>query len=133
MLAIKEGNEEFYHYRLDRIKSLKELKDKITINRTEKEIEQYVDTSVEIFSGNEVEIEAECDEYLLGEVYEKFGKKVKVRPISKNKFIMNLSANPLGFKLWAMRNLDLVTVRKPENLVEEIRKVIEDAKKRYNT
>ena len=115
----------------DRIKNLAELQEKVKITKTEKEIEEYVETSVEVFSGNEIEIEAECDEYLLGEVYEKFGKKLEVMPINKNKFTMKLKANPLGFKLWAMRNLDMVTIKKPESLVSEIKKVIEDAEKRY--
>ena len=131
MLGIKDGNEEFFHYRLDRIKNLAELQEKVEITKTEKEIEEYVETSVEVFSGNEVEIEAECDEYLLGEVYEKFGKKLEVTPINKKKFIMKLKANPLGFKLWAMRNLDMVTIKKPESLVNKIRNVVEDAMKRY--
>ena len=131
MLGIKDGNKEFFHYRLDRIKNLTELQEKVKITKTEKEIEEYVETSVEVFSGNEVEIEAECDEYLLGEVYEKFGKKLEVMPVNKNKFIMKLKANPLGFKLWAMRNLDMVTIKKPGNLVNEIKEVIEDAEIAY--
>ena len=44
---------------------------------------------------------------------------------------MKIKANPLGFKLWTMRNLDMVTIKKPESLVSEIKKVIEDAEKRY--
>lgn len=44
---------------------------------------------------------------------------------------MKLKVNPLGFKLWTMRNLDLVTVKKPESLVKEIRKVINEAQKRF--
>ena len=132
MLGIKEGNDEYFHYRLDRIKNLEELKEKIEIQKTDKEIEQYVDTSVEVFSGDEVEIEAECDGYLLGEVFEKFGKKVEVQPINKNTFNMKIKANPLGFKLWTMRNLDLVTIKKPESLVKEIKQVMSEAQKRYN-
>ena len=132
MLGIKEGNNEFYHYRLDRIKNLQELSEKIKINKTEKDIEQYADTSVEVFSGDEQEIEAECDEYLLGEVIEKFGKNVKIKPINKNTFNMKLKVNPLGFKLWTMRNMDLVTVKKPESLVDELKKIIKEASKRYN-
>ena len=132
MLGIKEGNDEYFHYRLDRIKNLEELKEKIGIQKTDKEIEQYVDTSVEVFSGDEVEIEAECDGYLLGEVFEKFGKKVEVQPINKNTFSMKIKANPLGFKLWTMRNLDLVTIKKPESLVKEIKQVMSEAQKRYN-
>lgn len=131
MLGIKDGNKEFYHYRLDRIKNLIELTEKIKINKSEKDIEQYADTSVEVFSGDEIEIEAECDEYLLGEVFEKFGKNVQIRPLNKQTFEMKLKVNPLGFKLWAMRNLDLVTVKKPENLVNEIKEVIKEASKRY--
>ena len=132
MLGIKEGNDEYFHYRLDRIKNLEELKEKIEIQKTDKEIEQYVDTSVEVFSGDEVEIEAECDGYLLGEVFEKFGKKVEVQPINKNTFSMKIKANPLGFKLWTMRNLDLVTIKKPESLVKEIKQLMSEAQKRYN-
>ena len=44
---------------------------------------------------------------------------------------MKLKVNPLGFKLWAMRNLDMVTIKKPNSLVNEIKKVIKDAQKRY--
>lgn len=132
MLAIKDGNKELYHYRLDRIKNLEELEEKIKIKITEKEIEQYAETSVEVFSGNEIEIEAECDEYLLGEVIEKFGKNVEIRPINDKIFNMKIKANPVGFKLWTMRNIDLVTVKKPKSLVDEISKIINEALKRYN-
>ena len=131
MLGIKDGVKEFYHYRLDRIKNLKELPEKIKIKKTEKDIEQYVETSVEVFSGNEVQIVAECDEYLLGEVIEKFGKTVEIRPISSNIFRIKLKANPTGFRLWAMRNLDLVTVKEPKSLVNDLKEVIDQAKKRY--
>lgn len=132
MLAIKEGNTEFFHYRLDRIKNLKELPDKITIKRTDKDIQEYANTSVEVFSGDEVEIEAECHYYILEDVIEKFGENVTVRPIDKEHFSMKLKANPIGFRLWAMRNIDLVDVKKPESLVNKLREIIKDADKRYN-
>lgn len=132
MLAIKEGNSEIFHYRLDRIKNLTQLNEKIKIKKSEKDIEKYAESSVEVFSGNETEIEAECDQCLLGEVVEKFGRKVEIRPINKDRFRMRLCVNPFGFKLWAMRNLDMVTVKKPNDLVIEIKNMIEEACKRYN-
>ena len=131
MLGIKDGNDEFFHYRLDRIKNLIEIDEKVTLKKTEKEIEEYTDTAVEIFSGNEIEIEAECNEILLGEVIEKFGKNVKITPINDKEFKMNLYVNPQGFKLWAMRNLDLVTVTKPQSFIKEIQELLEDAVNRY--
>ena len=44
---------------------------------------------------------------------------------------MKLSVNPLGFKMWAMRNMDFVTVIKPQDLVDEIKQIIVSAEKRY--
>ena len=131
MLGIKEGNDEFFHYRLDRIKSLTETNEKVTIKKTEKEIEAYTDASVEIFSGDKIKIEAKCNEVLLGEVIEKFGKNVEITPINSTDFKMSLYANPVGFKLWAMRNLDVVTVTSPKSFINEIQQLLKDAIKRY--
>ena len=89
------------------------------------------DYITEVFSGNEVEIEAECNEFLLGEVMEKFGKNVEIEPLNEDTFKMKLKANPLGFKLWTMRNLDLVTVKKPASLVKDIKDIIKEAGERY--
>lgn len=132
MLGIKEGKKEFFHYRLDRIKNLQELQEKVEVKITEKDIEDYADTSVEVFSGNEVEIEAECDQFLLGEVIEKFGKNVQIKPVNDKTFYMKLKVNPFGFKLWTMRNLDLVTIKSPKSLLDEIRGIIKEAERRYN-
>ena len=131
MLGIKEGNDEFFHYRLDRIKNLTEINEKITIKKTEKEIESYTNTSVEIFSGDKIKIEAKCNEVLLGEVIEKFGKNVEIVPINNTEFKMSLYANPVGFKLWAMRNLDVVTVTSPQSFIDEIQLLLKDAINRY--
>ena len=131
MIGIKNGNDEFFHYRLDRIKNLTETNEKITIRKTEKEIEEYTDASVEIFSGQKIKIEAKCNEVILGEVIEKFGKNVQINPINNKEFKISLYANPQGFKLWAMRNLDVVTVTSPQSFIDEIKLQLSDAMKRY--
>ena len=55
-----------------------------------------------------------------------------IKPINNDKFHIKLSINPFGFKLWAMRNLDLVTITKPESLVQEIKDIIKEASERYD-
>ena len=132
VIGIKEGNTEFFRYRLDRIKSLTELPDKIKIKKTEKELQQYAENSVEVFGGKEVKIEAICDVKLLEEVIEQFGKKIELLPIDEDSFKMKLTAYEKGFKMWAMRNIDIVTVLHPASLVDELKEIIKDAKKRYN-
>lgn len=39
-------------------------------------------------------------------------EKLVVTPINKNKFVIKLKANPLGFKFGTMRNLNMVTIKK---------------------
>lgn len=132
MIGIKEGYLDFFHYRLDRIKNLKELPDKITIKKSDKDIEKYALSSVEVFSGNEENIEAICHKDLLEEAIEKFGENAVIKPINNDYFSLKLKANPTGFKLWAMRNIDLVTVKSPKSLINNIKDIIKDAEKRYN-
>lgn len=132
MIGIKEGQDKFYNYRLDRIKNLKQLEEKRTITKTSKEVKEYVESLVEMFGGEKEEIEAECADYLLDNVFDRFGKGIKVTKVNEKKFKINIQANPIGFKFWVMRNIEAVEVLKPLSLRNEIKEIIEEAQKRYN-
>ena len=131
LIAIKEGNENFYHYRLDRIKNIKQLDEKRTITKTTTEIQEFAESTVEMFGGNKTEIEAICYMYLLDDVFDRFGKNITVINVDDEKFKIIVDANDMGFKLWALRNLDGVEVIKPQSLREEIKKLLQEAIKIY--
>ena len=42
-----------------------------------------------------------------------------------------VDTNPLGFKMWAMRNIDLVEVKKPVSLRNEMKEIVEKAREKY--
>lgn len=132
MIGIKEGQETFYNYRLDRIKNLKQLDEKRTIPKTSKEIKEYAESLVEMFGGEKEEIEVVCKEVLLDTVFEDFGKEIDVKKIDEKTFKVKIQANVRGFKFWAMRNMDAVEVLKPLELRNELKEIIQDAGKRYN-
>lgn len=131
MIGIKEGQEKFYNYRLDRIKNLVTLDEKRTINKSTKEIKEYAQSIVEMFGGEKQEIEADCDMVLLDTVFDLFGKNITIIKIDDSKFKLKVDANAFGFKFWAMRNLDCVEVIKPQSLREEMKSIIEEARKKY--
>ena len=131
MIGIKEGQENFYNYRLDRIKNLKQLEEKRTISKTSKEIREYAESLVEMFGGEKEEIEVICKDVLLDTVFEDFGKEIDVKKIDNKTFKVKIQANVRGFKFWAMRNMDAVEVLKPITLRNEIKEIIQDAEKRY--
>lgn len=131
LIGIKNGEQDFFKYRLDRIRKLTMLGEEIKIKKSEKDIQKYAEESVEAFGGDGSHVEAICDKILLDEVEEKFGKCAKIEPQNKEKFKISLEVNELEFKMWAMRNIDLCTVTKPKALVDEIKRIIDDAAKRY--
>ena len=131
IIGIKEGQEKFYNYRLDRIKNLVILDEKRTINKSTKEIKEYAQSIVEMFGGEKQEIEADCDMVLLDTVFDLFGKNITIIKIDDSKFKLKVDANAFGFKFWAMRNIDCVEVLKPQSLREEMKSIIEEARKKY--
>ncbi len=131
MLALKEGKEKLYNYRLDRIKNIKELEEKRTAKITQKEIKEYAESLVEMFGGKKEEIEVKCPISLLDTVIELFGKDIKISKINDETIKIKLKVNSMGFKMWAMRNIDCVEVVKPLELRNEMKEIIEEASKKY--
>jgi predicted DNA-binding transcriptional regulator YafY len=134
LIGIKDGQDKFYHYRLDRIKNLKKLNDKITVKKTKSQIKDFAESTVEMFGGKKEEVEAICNICLLDAVFDIFGKNITIEKIQDDdeNFKLIVDTNTLGFKMWAMRNIDLVEVVRPITLRKEMKSVIEKAKNRYD-
>ena len=131
MIGIKEGQEKFYNYRLDRIKNLKQLKEKRGTKKFQREVQEYAESLVEMFGGEKEEIEAICSMFLLDAVFDQFGKNITIIKNDEKSFKLILDTNRMGFKFWVLRNIDAVEVVRPENLRNEIKSIIKDADKRY--
>ena len=132
-IGIKDGQDKFYHYRLDRMKNVKELNEKITIKKTKSQIRDFAESTVEMFGGEKEEIEAVCNKCLLNAIFDIFGKNVTIEKIPGNdeNFKLIVDSNPMGFRMWAMRNIDMVEVIRPESLRNEMREIVEKAIERY--
>ncbi len=133
LIAIKEGMTKFYNYRLDRMKNIQILDENIEIKKKKSEIQDFAESSTEMFGGEKEEIEAVCDILLLDNVIDTFGRNITIAKIKNDgeHFKLVVDTNPLGFKMWAMRNIDLVEVKRPESLRNEMKKIIKEATKRY--
>ena len=133
LIGIKEGQDKFFNYRLDRIKNIEILNEKISIKKNKDEIKDFAQSSTEMFGGKKEEIEVVCHMLLLDTIFDTFGRNVTIEKIKNNDdfFRLKVDTNPLGFKMWAMRNIDLVEVIKPDSLRKEMQEIIKDAEKKY--
>lgn len=131
LICLKDEKEELSHYRIDKMKSVKVIKDSKVERKTKKEIRDFALSAVEMFGGETAKITVICNNILLDEVIERFGKDVKISKIDDKSFQLTVEANLMGFKFWVMRNMDLVTVLKPEILRAEIKEIAEKAYKNH--
>lgn len=133
LIGIKEGQTDFYNYRIDRIKNIQILEENISIKKKKSEIQDFAESSTEMFGGKKEEIEAICHIWLLDTIFETFGRNVTIEKLQNDEehFKLLVDTNTLGFKMWAMRNIDLVEVKRPLALRKEMQDVIRNAMKKY--
>ena len=131
LIGIKEGQEKFYYYRLDRMKNIKQLEEKRTVKKTSSEIQEFAESTVEMFGGEKEEVEADCKMLLLDTIFDQFGKNITIKKKNDDEFTLILDTNLMGFKFWVLRNIDAVEVIRPIKLRNEIRKIVEEVKKKY--
>lgn len=131
VIAIKDGENTFYRYRLDRIKNINILKEKRILEKNEKQIEDYAKSTVEAIAGKSEEIEAICQNTLLNPVIDKFGKNITIIKKDSESFRLILDTNKDGFIYWALKNIRDVEVIRPVSLRNEIKEIIKEAEKKY--
>jgi len=133
LIGIKEGQTEFYNYRIDRIKNIQILNDKMTIKKKKSEIRDFAESSIEMFGGKKEEVEEICHICVLDTIFDTFGRNVTIEkiPADHSHFKLVVDTNPLGFRMWAMRNIDLVEVKKPTSLRKKMQDIVKSAMKKY--
>lgn len=131
LIGIKEGKDNFQFFRLDRIKNIKQLSEKREIAKTESEIENFANSSIEMFAGKIEKIEAICDNPLLNPVIDKFGKNITIIKNDENTFKLILDTDRNGFLYWALKNIREVEIIQPISLRNEIKEIIKMANQKY--
>lgn len=133
LIGIKEGQAEFYNYRLDRIKNIEITDEEISIKKKKSDIKEFAQSSTEMFGGDKTKIEAVFNIKLLDTIIDTFGRNITIERIDDEDelFKLTVHTNALGFKMWAMRNIDLLEVKSPIELRNEMKEIIKKANKRY--
>lgn len=131
LIGIKEGKDNFQFFRLDRIKNIKQLSEKREIAKIESEIENFANSSIEMFAGKIEKIEAICDNPLLNPVIDKFGKNITIIKNDENTFKLILDTDRNGFLYWALKNIREVEIIQPISLRNEIKEIIKMANQKY--
>lgn len=131
LVAIEEGEKDFYTYRLDRIKGLGISEEKISIDRTQKDIENFVTSMIYAFGGKKEKVKLLCHNRLINAVIDKFGRDVVIKKYDEDHFILEADKCIYGIQWWLKYNLEDCFVLEPTYLKDEMIELFEKSIKRY--
>ena len=124
VVALKDGKKTLYTYRIDRMKNIEILDEKVNEKITSDDVEKFVKSTVSMFGKESHEIEVICDNQLLDNVVDLFGDNSTIKKYDKDHFKLTTNKDLEGFKRYVLTNLDMIEVIKPLELKMEIEKII---------
>lgn len=124
VVSLKDGKTTLYTYRLDRMKNIEILDEKVNERITNEDVEEFVKSTVSMFGNISHEIEVICDNKLLDNVVDLFGETAIIKKYDNNRFKLIINKDLEGFKRYVLTNLDMIEVIKPIELKNEIENII---------
>ena len=139
LVCNKDGKEGLAHYRLDRIRDVRNEKlpitpvDRISEYTEPLDVNDYASKHLNMFSGDIERIWLRCDMALLNELFDVFGDDIPVKNSGPDHFIARVeSASGEGFVNWACSYGSKVEVLEPLELREAIRKRYSEGAELYS-
>jgi predicted DNA-binding transcriptional regulator YafY len=126
VVGLKDGKNNLYTYRLDRMKNIKETKEKITSKVSNEDIDNFISSTVSMFGSVGEDIEIICNNVLLDNVVDLFGDSSIIKKYDSNNFYLKTNKDLEGFKRYILRNLDMIKIVKPVKLKNEIDRIVEN-------
>ncbi len=124
LIALKKSEKSLKKFRLDRMKNINILDENISKIIKKEDIKKIIDASISMYGGIGEDIEVLCDNSLLDNVIEVFGKDIKISKYDNNHFRLILNKDIEGFKYYILRNLEFIKIIKPQKLKDEIQRIL---------
>lgn len=120
LIGYSEKRGKVVTFRVDRIVELDVLDEDIIPEPEGFTMTNYAKTCIEMYDGEQQEVELRCDNELMKYVIDKFGDGIKVEKVSEEQFkaIVNVAASKT-FYAWAFRFAGQMKITGPESVKQE--------------
>ena len=115
------------NYRIDKIFDIRKTEGTAEDKPLGFDIQQYMDESVFMFSGESVHAKMRCKNNMIGYVIDKFGQDTTMTDDGDGEtFTLRVKGSYLGLRLWATHYFESVEVLEPLDMREEIIEAIKN-------
>ena len=129
LICKKTENDELLHLRVDHIYSCALVRGSFFRDKTDLSREY---DRLYMSEGNTRLIEIETDFAHINDIIDWFGNNVKIRQTDEKIYSATVQATKQAMVYWALQYSDSVTVKGPDDVVDEIRAAIKRAAEKYN-
>lgn len=126
LIALNQGEDKLKKFRLDRIKNINIIDEKVSNKVSKNDINEIVKASISMYGTTGEEIIVLCDNYLLDNVIEVFGKDIKISKYDDNHFKLIMNKDIEGFKYYVLKNIEFIKIIKPQKLIDEIERILKN-------
>lgn len=120
LIGFSDKRSKVVTFRIDRIIDLEVIEDNAVPEPEGFTIADYVKTSVEMYDGDEQQVELLCDNELMKSVVDRFGEAIQTERVSENKFKATVTvAASRTFYAWAFRFAGQMQIVSPEAMKQE--------------
>ena len=138
LICNREGYKNLSNYRIDRITDMSVLDTKVTpfeklevTGKTKLSLSEYMKSHIYMYTGKQTKATFEIDKRRISDVIDRFGMEVRFSDETDDTVCANVKADNLSILQFAKNYSPYVKITSPPELVEMIRKEIEEMRKLY--
>ena len=131
LIVTSLNHEGFIHYRLDRMKDVKVLKEKSRILPKQSDPYEYARNKLFMYAGETCMVTYRCKESVMDHMIDIFGTDLLVIPDKEDTFIIKVRTSEQGALYLAQQFMENITIVEPEALKEQFLKNLKETEKRY--
>ena len=130
LIGYDERHADFAHYRVDRMEKVDIVPEKAEMKPFD--LQQYMEKTFEMFSGEDIRVTLRCRSHLAGEINDQFGDSKITVSSNDDFFEVNVGVrNNLMFYGWIFKFGDDIEILSPDSIRKEYRALCMSAAARY--
>ena len=132
LIAKNDRFDNFSHYRVDKIRNIKLLDQKVSSSLTIGDPYDYAKNKIYMFGGQEDYYMIRCDMMMLDYVIDTFGKEIRITQQDKDHFVARVKAGNEGIIYFALQYAKHMEILQPEETRQQMKGLLKEVLERYH-
>ena len=120
----------FANYRLDKMSTVQESQE--VCDPISFDAKRWIQRSFQMYTGEAATVTLDCDSSLISQIYDQFGTDLIISRVETDWFTVSIKTSLTPTLIaWILTFYDRITVRKPQELIDQLRRISDDINQRY--